>query len=143
MNRTPSPVGFDRDSFVTLRPRFDRGETLDALAREANVSRVTMWRRIGRPARYLVRHGEAPTPTFAAWAAGFFDGEGTVSINPRGRVTVVASVRPMLRVKGPVADLALADLARPGRRGCPLSPADVAQRHELYLTARALNQRGA
>ena len=51
-------------------------------------------------------------------------------------------IRPHLQVKGVQADLAVAALARPSRRGHRLSPSEVAERHELHLTMKALNQRG-
>jgi hypothetical protein len=72
--------------------RYEQGESIRVLADEAGVSRVTVWRWLGRPARH--RMGvptQAPDAAFVAWAAGFFDGEGNVSIDRRGLVQLEVS----------------------------------------------------
>lgn len=173
-----------------LRARYDSGEQTDVLAAEVGLSRVQLWRRIGRPARYLMhRPAAAPDPLTVAWAAGFFDGEGNIHIYERGNVGVGASqttpepllalreafggdvrgrtptdprhkdqwfwgvrgpmageflrlVRPHLRVKGPLADVALMALAQAKGRGNRLTPDDLADRRKFYLAAKALNKRG-
>lgn len=78
------------------RARYDAGESTATLAAEAGISRVQLWRRIGRPARYLmdpVAAGPvaAPSPMDVAWAAGFFDGEGYVGVVLRGSVSIVVA----------------------------------------------------
>lgn len=72
--------------------RFRGGESLGLLAVEAGVSRVTLWRQMGRPARWRLNLPTAtPDPTVIAWAAGFFDGEGCVSVGRDGHLAVTAS----------------------------------------------------
>ena len=72
--------------------RYEAGESTAALAREAGISQVQMWRRIGRPARYRMKlPTEPPEPLLVAWAAGFFDGEGCIQITRTGRLVVVAA----------------------------------------------------
>lgn len=51
-------------------------------------------------------------------------------------------VRPLLLVKGPQADLAIAALARPHRRGRKLTAAELCERREVHLAMKELNRRG-
>ncbi len=77
---------------AALRQRFDDGESTAVLADEVGLSRVQLWRRIGRPARYQMGQPTGvPTEAIIAWAAGFFDGEGNVSITPDGHLRASAA----------------------------------------------------
>lgn len=174
---------------IDLRNRWEAGIPTDVLAAEVGLSRVQLWRRIGRPARYMQDRPEPPTPALVAWAAGFFDGEGNVHVDVDGNLHVGAAqvhqeplfalqrafggtvrdrpgpqpnqrhqwiwrlggwnaaeflhlIRPHLRVKGPHADLAMAAMARPPRRGQALTEAERQERREVHLAMKALNQRG-
>lgn len=173
----------------TLISRWEAGESTAVLATELGISRVQLWRVIGRPARYMQGRPPLPSPASVAWAAGFFDGEGNVHIDVEGNLHVGAAqttpvplfalrdafggtvrdrpspvlghrnqwiwrlagwnaveflrlVRPRLRVKGPHADLAIAALARPHRRGQRLTDAERFERREVHLAMKAINVRG-
>lgn len=179
-------MNYDSDG---LRARYEAGESTATLATEVGLSRVQLWRVIGRPARYMLDRPEPPSPSVVAWAAGFFDGEGNVRYDTEGNLHVGAAqtthrplfelqrafggtvrdrpspvaghrhqwfwrlsgrnaveflrmVRPYLRVKDRQADLAIAALARPHRRGRSLTDAERAERREVHIEMKALNQRG-
>lgn len=174
---------------AVLQARYEAGESTAVLAAEVGLSRVQLWRVIGRPARYMLDRPATPDPITVAWAAGFFDGEGNVHLDTDGGLHVGAAqtvheplfalqrafggtvrdraaasarhrhqwfwrlsgwnaveflrfVRPHLRVKGRQADLAIAALARPQRRGRRLTAEERGERYQAHLAMKALNQRG-
>jgi hypothetical protein len=62
------------------------------MAAEHDMSTVQLWRRMGRPTRHeLAAVKPRADELFVAWAAGFFDGEGCISVSRTGRVQILAS----------------------------------------------------
>lgn len=75
-------------SDTVLRARYDAGESINKLAQESGITWQRMRDLLGNPPSNRRVSDAAPDPAMAAWAAGFFDGEGCVHITGRGQLVL-------------------------------------------------------
>jgi len=87
---------------AALRKRYLGGSSIRQIAQEDGHHWARVWRVLGKPARNERGVPEPPPTAITIWAAGFFDGEGTVHLTKRGELIVMANQiveRPLMALQ--------------------------------------------